>query len=211
VKPFQDPLSSLTTLRRAASAPPKTPAIGLAFHEEMTGTWAPPGAEPRNVDCHLCVTITDVAQFLARPEHVGIVTGTVQVDGLTDGPVPVQHGVWNLFVASASGPSKEIRYSLSFHGRDGTLHGLHGVKVFAPRAGLEVWDESTTLDFRLHAGADRRRPPIGHGTLKLGLLGALELAGSIEVLGPYGVLDSTRAKADFLGFFFGTLKDLELG
>jgi cholesterol oxidase len=213
VNPFVDPLTRIS-IPRTGTRPPDASAVGLTFRERMSGWWESTDAAPqrRGADCELRITIDDVDRFIADPAHVGIVTGRITVVGLTDpGGVEVQNGVWNLFVESGRPGEREMRYSLPFHGKDGVLYALRGIKVFRPRPGLRLWAENTTLDFRVGVESDDRRPAVGAGRLTIGVFRVLALAASMRVLRAPNAGVARRALLDFLGFYATILKRVSRG
>lgn len=208
-RPFVDPLSSVNVPPQGSS-PPATSCVALRFSERMTGTWTPTeGEPPRVADCRVQITIPNVAVFMAQPQRMGLVTGTLQLDGLTEGPIPVTNGVWNLFVALGSGPEREMRYTLRFQGKDGKIYSLYGTKHFVPHAKLAIWDESTTLHFHVYENADVIGKPCGSGALSIGLSGVMQLSSSLEAIGTRTDAEGAQAKLDFIAFFFSTLRKVE--
>lgn len=208
-KPFVDPLSSVNVPAQG-TPPPATSSVGLRFSERMTGTWTMTNSKaPGVADAKVQITVPDIAAFIAQPQHTGVVTGTLQLDGLTDGPVPVNNGVWNLFVLIGDGPEREMRYTLRFQGKDGKLYTLYGTKRFVPRAQLAIWEESTTLHFNLYENADMSGTSCGSGTISIGLLGVMKLGSSLEAIGARSDIEGTQAKLDFVAFCMNTLKKVE--
>jgi cholesterol oxidase len=213
MKPFADPLTPVP-IPSAGTRPPDASAVGLTFREKMSGWWEATGTAPqrRDAHCNLRITLDDVDRFIADPAHVGIVTGSITVVGLTDpGGVEVQNGVWNLFVESGRPEEREMRYSLPFHGEDGVLYVLRGTKVFRPRPGLRLWAENTTLDFQIGIEAADRAPAVGVGVLTIGVFRVLALAASMRVLRAPNLGVARRALLDFFGFYAASLKRVSHG
>jgi cholesterol oxidase len=210
VERFADPFTAVKVPAEGTAAPMSSP-VGLGFSEEMSGSWQRVGGGPAAITTRVSITIRDVALFVAEPMHTGMVTGALSVDGLTAGEAAVENGVWNLFIPHGGGPEREMRYALSFRGADHQMYTLVGAKVFRPRPGLSLWEESTTLDFQLHRGGDRSGEAIGRGVLTIGLRGVLSLAASIHEFGAEGAVAKARALYDFLHFYFDSLKEVSLG
>lgn len=205
VSPFHDPLAALL-VPPEGTPPPVKPALGMALHEHMEGTWELAGGGPRRAAASsLEITIQDIAEFLSDPTHMGIATGTLTLEGFTAGHAAVTNGIWNLLVPHGEGREREVRYMLPFQGADGRVYTLDGAKVFRPNVGPALWSESATLDFQIHLGPDRNGPVVARGALELGLLGAVDLAASIREFGPYSAFEKAQALVEFLEFYFGTL------
>jgi cholesterol oxidase len=205
---FADPLTPLAAAH-TTTRPPDTPAVGLAFHERMTGWWERAGEPRRDVRCDLRITLDDVARFIADPAHVGIVTGRITAGGLTgEEGADVLGGVWNLFVPRGAGPDREMRYALPFHATDGALLALRGIKVFRPRPGLRLWAENTTLDFHIGPEAEKKAPALGSGVLRIGPLGVLSLVASMHATRAPNTGVAWRTMLDFLGFYAASLNEV---
>lgn len=65
---------------------------------------------------HLAVEIDDVAEFIARPDHLATCTGWVRCDAL-GGRLAIERGWFNLLVDAGGPRHKHMRYRL--HLRDG--------------------------------------------------------------------------------------------
>src|SRR5262249_31323558 len=157
------------------------------------------------VACSLEVTIKDVASFVSDPLHPGVVRGTIAVEGLTSGTVAVEHGIFNLLTAEHGSPRRVTSFALPFGSADGTLHTLIATKTFHRHDRRDLWEESTTLVFRIHRGPDPKHPVIGRGTMKNTLLHALGAATSLHDVGHGGLLERAQARFQFLKFYFSTL------
>ncbi|WP_437957912.1 GMC family oxidoreductase [Sorangium sp. So ce119] len=210
VRPFVDALSQVS-VPPEGMAPPVKPALGLGLRERLSGSWEATTGHRSDAACDLEIRIPDIAEFVADPAHVGAVTGTLVIGGLTKGAADITNGVWNLFVPHGDGRSRQIRYTLPFQGGDGRPYTLHGAKVFTPRPGLELWDENTTLEFQIHEGADPRGAVRGRGVLRVGLHEVLRTATSVHDLGRYSPVEKVQARFELLQLYVGNLAKVALG
>ncbi|HWU89011.1 MAG TPA: GMC family oxidoreductase, partial [Kofleriaceae bacterium] len=183
VVPYADPLDSVK-IPPEGTALPETPALGIKMRETLRGSWQRAGEGTwQPVVCRLQITITDLSEFVEEPAHRGVVTGTVDAAGLTQGEAKVFEGVWNLFVAPDEGPDREMRYTLPFIGQDGAQYTLRGTKRFRRNPGLRLWRENTVLHFKVHRKLhpeDMEEQMVGHGQVRISLLEVLKWLLSFE-------------------------------
>jgi len=92
---------------------------------------------------HLTIEVADMERFSHDPMRQAGAIGYLQCDAL-GGRLPVEKGVFNLFVDSGPGV-KRMLYRLWF--RDGAGHPLTmtGYKLVENDAGFDLWKDTTTL------------------------------------------------------------------
>jgi hypothetical protein len=92
---------------------------------------------------HLTIEVADMDRFSTDPMRQAGAIGYLQCDAL-GGRLPVEKGVFNLFVDSEPGV-KRMLYRLWF--RDGVGHPLTmtGYKLVENDAGFDLWKDTTTL------------------------------------------------------------------
>jgi len=92
---------------------------------------------------HLTIEVADMERFSQDPMRQAGAVGYLQCDAL-GGRLPVEKGVFNLFVDSGPG-IKRMLYRLWF--RDGAGHPLTmtGYKLVENDAGFDLWKDTTTL------------------------------------------------------------------
>jgi cholesterol oxidase len=99
---------------------------------------------------HLTIVVDDIDRFGGDPLREAGAFGWVHCDAL-GGRLPVERGVFNLFVDAEPGV-KHMLYRLFF--RDGVGHPLTmtGYKLVRDDAGFDVWRDTTTLFTRVLRG-----------------------------------------------------------
>ena len=99
---------------------------------------------------HLTIEVADMERFSSDPMRQAGAVGYLQCDAL-GGRLPVEKGVFNLFVDSGPG-IKRMLYRLWF--RDGVGHPLTltGYKLVENDAGFDLWKDTTTLFTKLLKG-----------------------------------------------------------
>ncbi len=99
---------------------------------------------------HLTIVVDDIERFGTDPTRRAGAHGYLVCDAL-GGRLPVERGVFNLFVDTEPGV-KHMLYRLWF--RDGSGHPLtmSGFKLVKDDAGFDVWKDTTTLFTRVLRG-----------------------------------------------------------
>lgn len=117
----------------------------------------------------LTIATDDVERFIADPQHEAAATGYVDCDAL-GGRLPVEAGVFNLFVGAGEAGGRRMRYRLPF--RDGAGHPLtlSGFKVIEDDPGGDLWDDTTTLFTTVLAGHPAREEEASAGQVAVGLI-----------------------------------------
>lgn len=164
----------------------------------------------------LTITIDDTYAFIADPNHVARAAGYVHCDVL-GGRLPVEQGVFNLFVDAgvANGePSRHMLYRLWFADAVGHPLTLTGFKdISHPEAAYsqlrDIWGETTTLYTKILAGhvevgGDDKAPLISAGILHIRPLDFAHQLTTFRVTGP-GLSGRWRALCAFAGLFMGQL------
>jgi cholesterol oxidase len=119
---------------------------------------------------HLTIAVDDIDRFANDPRMEATADGFVRSDAL-GGRLPVERGVFNLFVDHGPGV-KRMLYRLFF--RDGVGHPLTliGHKVVRDDPGFDVWRDTTTLFTRVlrghvEASEDETAEVVAAGVLRI--------------------------------------------
>jgi len=119
---------------------------------------------------HLTIEVADMERFSHDPMRQAGAIGYLQCDAL-GGRLPVEKGVFNLFVDSGPGV-KRMLYRLWF--RDGVGHPLTltGFKLVRDDAGFDVWKDTTTLFTHVlrghvEVGEDAEAELVASGVLRI--------------------------------------------
>lgn len=98
-------------------------------------------------DCmfRLTIIIDDVSQFMADPMHLARAEGEVRCQALSDEPLRVEEGTFNLFAEGVAPGRASMRYRLWFRDLAGSPLTLLGRKDVGDDLGWDVWRDTTTL------------------------------------------------------------------
>ncbi len=135
---------------------------GLTFKEEMKGhitmgeTDYQRGARQGKDDgtffmFHLTIETDDVERFVADPRHEASARGWVSCEAL-GGKLPVDKGIFNLFVDSEDPTLTRMLYRLYFSDGAGNPLTMSGFKRVKDDPGLDLWSDTSTLYIKLFKG-----------------------------------------------------------
>ncbi|APR86683.1 cholesterol oxidase [Minicystis rosea] len=194
----------------------------VSFTEEMKGFMSPGDGDydvafregrqdRRALMFHLTITVDDVDRFVTHPDHEARAEGTVRSEAF-GGAMPVERGVFNLFVEHGTTDRKEMLYRLYFRDAAGQPLTLSGFKDIKNDPGFDVWSDTTTLFTRILRGhvpkeAEPDAEVVATGILHIFLLDFAKQLGTFRTEGP-----SVAARADglrrFAQLFLGKLWDV---
>lgn len=166
---------------------PPVPAVpdaalptGIQFTESMKGFFGKAAegnyqaglekgrAEGTSFEFVLTVIADDVDRFLDEPEHEAGMVGTVRAPSLSEKPLTVTDGRFNLFVDVDDAPvTKKMIYNMTLTSVEGRRYRFSGYKTIRNDPGLDVWPDTTTLYITVHDGESEDSPVLGTGILKI--------------------------------------------
>ncbi|BCW44181.1 GMC oxidoreductase [Arthrobacter sp. StoSoilB5] len=130
----------------------------VRFTEQMHGWFSPGFSDPekgrslgrdrgRKIMFELTITAADMDRFVEDLSHPAKAEGYVLADYF-GGRMPVERGWFNLFVEDVSDdgrPARRMLYRLWLRDPGGTPFTFTGYKLIHNEAGLDVWQDTTTL------------------------------------------------------------------
>jgi len=218
--PVDQPVPPTTSV--APSAAPNPEAAGVEFTEEMKGfiTLGEDDFErgfqegkKAGTACmfHLTIKVDDIERFVADPMHVANPVGWVDSEVL-GGRLPVEQGIFNLFVPSHDPDMVNMLYRLYFADGAGNPLTLSGHKNVKDDPGLDVWSDTSTLYTHILRGhVDTAAEPsaeiVASGIIHIHLK---DFAKQLTTFRTHGPSREARAKAlmDFGKLFMGELWDI---
>ena len=109
----------------------------------------------------------DVDRFVSDPRREASAKGYVKCEAL-GGELPVEKGLFNLFVDQGDPSFKRMLYRL-FPRSDGRPLTLSGFKVVEDDPGSDLWTDTTTLFTRILRGHVERRTRLTRRSWRRGL------------------------------------------
>lgn len=187
---------------------------GIRFTEKMTGfidknvsedfgTNCETG-EQKNQSLHFVLTIEseDVASFLDDPELEAALSGTVTAPLLSESPLTVSNGSFNLFIDDPDQVNVlNMRYRMQLTARNGGQFYFEGFKVIRDDAGFDVVKDTTTLFVQIHEGASPEGPVLAKGVLRIKIGDFRRQMGTMEVTNAKSKSEELKWLARFGGVF----------
>lgn len=165
---------------------------------------------------HLTITADPIDRFVADARHQAAARGYVHCEEL-GGRLPVEHGVFNLFVEEGDPGKRRMLYLLHFRDAVGHPLTLTGHKVVRRRhlPPLDVWPDTTTLFTRVLRGFvddvdGEGAEVVASGILRITVPGFARQLTTFRTQGPARG-DRVRGLLSFDLFFAGQLARVYLG
>lgn len=167
------------------------------------------------------IQISDIDQFVARPDHTAKMDGYVYCEPL-GGKLPFQGGMFNMIVADDNPSIYFMFYRMPLQNAAGKRYTVLGHKTLHRDRGFDLWSDITTLSIRIFegdvAGPDMTTPtlgatphwpaaPIAMGILHIQVLDGFRSARSFHSPGA-SPLALAGAVKKFCGFYLGKLWDI---
>jgi cholesterol oxidase len=148
---------------------------------------------------------------MVDPDHEGGAQGWVGCDAL-GGRLPVERGVFNLFVNQADPADKRMLYQLWFHDGEGRALTLAGHKVVEDHPGFDLWSDTTTLFTRIVDGHvampdAEAASPVGAGIIRISPAAFARQLTTFRSTGP-SASGRIAGLFRFGRLFFGSLWDV---
>ena len=197
---------------------------GIRFREVMSGWVAfgeeryEEGAEHGRTEQTRCsvrleIDIDDLDRFIVMPDHQAVTRGVVVSDAF-GGELPVERGIFNLFVDHDDPSNKRMLYRLWFRDTAGHPLTLDGHKVVQNDPGPDLWRDTTTLFARVlsghvdaDAGSGDKADIVASGILRIAPSQFARQLTTFRVEAPTG-LEKLQALARFGRLFTGALWDV---
>ena len=187
---------------------------GIEFDETMVGPFVLGESDPKIVSTrgesknsrlalHATVRIPDLQTFIADPDHLGKLEGTIKFPPLGD-DLSATKGTFNLFSPTEDPQVKLMIYELEFSADEKPCY-LAGQKRVRDDSGFDLWSDTTTLYTTLHEGSDRSGTVLGAGVLSLQMGDLADLLTTVRVTGVSSANEMAATLGCFGAFFLGEL------
>lgn len=163
------------------------------------------------------VTISspDLDLMLKDPHRGAAMIGTVRAPSLSDDPLLVTNGKFNLLVDDPETPrAREMRYRMELTATDGSSYVLQGFKTIRDDPGFDVWADTTTLYVTIWRGpsvpdADKASGTVvGHGILRIRAKDFMRQLTTMRAPGARSLSEALAAKTKFGLYFAGELREV---
>ena len=99
--------------------------------------------------------------------------------------------------------TRNLRYRMRMHSREGKTYYFDGVKVVHDDAGFDVWADMTTLFSTIHDGEGPDAPVLGKGIIHVQLGDFMKQLGTMHATGAQLTAAEQAAAVAQFGKFFG--------
>jgi cholesterol oxidase len=156
----------------------------------------------------LTVQAENIDSFVSEPNHQGYMAGTVIAPALSDKPLTISNGIFNLFVKDEQNPEhKKMKYQMQLNTYDGRQYYFYGYKKVEDDKGFDMWKDTTVLYITVFNGQDDSSPVLGKGILKIIPMDFATQMGTIKALNTKNKLESLMAIKSFSTFFGSNVVD----
>lgn len=195
--------------------------IGIEFDEVMRGFLSAGGdldyqhaydngLENNTTAClNATVVVDDYAAFIVDRNRTAWITGHLHCQLLSEKPLLVEKGEFNLFVGDPEQPRlKQMLYRLLLRDHSGNPFFFTGSKQIRDDPGFDSWDDTTRLCVTVYRGDSDQGEIIAGGLLLLQMKDFLKQLRNMRVTGASGLLERFTVLARFGQFFTGQLFDV---
>lgn len=160
---------------------------------------------------HLTIQVDGIDRFVTDPHHEAHITGYLRCETF-GGKLPIEHGIFNLFVDDGDPTCKQMLYRVFFHDSAGHPLTLAGFKTVRDDPGFDVWQDTTTLFTRVLQGHVRPELDADAEVVAAGII-AIHLGAFLKQLTTFRSTGTTLAGragalARFGRMFAGSLWDV---
>ena len=150
----------------------------------------------------LTIQSEDIEDMIENDQHPARMVGSVIAPALSDEPLTVTDGHFNLFVdhPSESG-TKNMKYRMKLTAETGDTFYFYGYKVLRDDFGPDMWSDTTTLYISVWRGKDDTGELLGKGILKIRPEDFMKQLATMKAINTGSVGDALKATARFGAFF----------
>lgn len=150
----------------------------------------------------LTIISDDVKRMIDHPAHEARAVGAVIAPALSEHPLTVTDGVFNLLIEDPDHSEiRQMRYRFKLTSKEGRVFHFYGFKVVRDDPGLDVWPDTTTLYITVYDGEDDQSPVFGRGILHIRPDDFMKQLTTMQVTNAPNEMARMKAMFDFGGFF----------
>lgn len=184
--------------------------IGIRFTETMKGYFsikvkddfqdAYNQGKKDDSDFQFILTIQsdDMEYVISDDQHPARMVGSVIAPVLSDEPLTVTDGYFNLFVDNPDeSGTKTMKYRMKLTAEAGDQFYFYGYKVLRDDFGPDMWSDTTTLYIAVWQGKDDKGELLGKGILKIEPEDFMKQLTTMKATNAASVADALKATARF--------------
>ncbi|MGH3104758.1 MAG: GMC family oxidoreductase [Gaiellaceae bacterium] len=156
----------------------------------------------------LTIVADDLDAMLSEEAHRARIVGTVEATALSDRPLTVTDGEFNLFVADpAQEGARRMRYRMKLTSEEGKTFAFDGFKLIHDDRGFDQWADTTTLFVTVRAESESGAV-VGKGILKIRPQDFAKQMRTMKVTNVRTAKQRLAATGRFAAYFTGSLRDV---
>ena len=139
--------------------------------------------------------------FVEDPQHTGYMSGTVIAPALSDKPLTVSNGLFNLFVKDEDNPQHlKMKYNMQLNTYNGEQYYFYGYKKVDGNSPFDLWSDTTELYTTIYTDAEKQEV-LGKGILKIAPQDFATQMTTMKAINTSSMMESIRALEPFLKIF----------
>jgi len=155
----------------------------------------------------LTIETEGMETFVADPQHTGYMSGTVIAPALSDKPLTVSDGIFNLFVKDADDPEHlKMKYNMQLNTYDGKQYYFSGYKKVDGESPFYLWSDTTVLYTTIYTDKDKNNV-VGKGILKIAAQDFATQMTTMKAINTSSLSESLKALEPFSKFFSDEIID----
>lgn len=167
------------------------------------------GKDKNGLQFRLTITMDDMEKFIAKKDHLGSITGYAECPLLSDKPLSVSEGKFNLFIVDKNkSPLKNMDYCMVLTSQKGEqfyFEGRKNVRSDGHFSVEEIWEDTSTLYVTIYKGKDAKGEVVAKGIQKILIPDFVDQIKSSNATRINNTEKAVKAVARFGEFFFGQL------
>lgn len=196
-----------------------TPAPAVQFTETMKGFFSKgetadfeKGYEQgEQTASPILFTLTIVTEpmdsFVKDPQHIGHMSGTVVAPALSDKPLTISNGLFNLFVKEEGDPQHlRMKYNMQLNTYDGKQYYFYGYKKVDGNSPFDLWKDTTVLYTTIYTDEGMTNV-LGKGILKIAAQDFATQMTTMKAVDTNSMTESLKALEPFAKFFSAEIID----
>jgi cholesterol oxidase len=201
------------------SAVPASPGpIGVQFTERMAGYFSTDvkddyqaaanqgKAAGTTLEFVLTITADDLEKEMSDPAHEFRTAGTVVSELLSNQPLTVSEGIFNLFpIDPEHVDTTNMRYRMKLTSEEGRVFYFEGFKVVHHDRTADAWPDTTTLYTTVYDGPDATSPVFGKGILRISPTDFMKQLTTMQIINAPNTRERLAAQLRFGRSFAGVM------
>jgi cholesterol oxidase len=157
----------------------------------------------------LTVIADDLDALINDVSHAAKLIGTVEAPSLSEHPLTVTDGEFNLFVSDPTDVgTRRMRYRMRLSSAEGKTYFFDGYKLIHDDAGIDQWADTTTLYITVYEGESDAGDPVGKGILRIKPQDFVRQMTTMQVTNAPDAKARLAATGRYAAYFTGSLRDV---